>query len=113
MTSLADLERSYRVGFLRYLPRREEGPLRTAYEIGRTAAVSGVSVLDLAQIHHRVFSDLLAETAQPDMAGLAAAAAEFFLEALAPFDMASRGVLPAGDADHPPGEVPDARDGAT
>ena len=35
---LARLRQSYRVGFLRYLSRRDELTLHTAYELGRAAS---------------------------------------------------------------------------
>ena len=58
---LARLRQSYCVGFLRYLSRRDELTLHTAYELGRRGLVSGVSLLDLVQIHHAVLVDTLSE----------------------------------------------------
>ena len=51
-SDLARLRQSYRVGFLRYLSRRDELTLHTAYELGRRGLATGVSLLDLVQIHH-------------------------------------------------------------
>ncbi len=91
MTGLKNLERDYRAAFLRYLPRREEAPLRIGYEIGRSAVIDGLSILDLAQVHHDVFLEVLEDTSGEDLTRVAVAASEFFLEVLATYDMAQRG----------------------
>ncbi len=95
MTTLEDLRRDYRIGFLRYLTRHDEQPLRVGYEIGRAAVVSGLSVLDLAQVHHEVLLEVLRDTSSDDLAAVATAASEFLLEVLATFDMMQRS-LPRG-----------------
>ena len=61
---VARLRQSYSVGFLRYLSRRDELTLHTAYELGRRGLVSGVSLLDLVQIHHAVLVDTLTDREQ-------------------------------------------------
>ena len=53
----------------------------------------GLSVLELARIHHEVFLEALRETPAEDLSAVATAASEFFLEVLATFDMAQRGFL--------------------
>jgi len=93
MTALEDLARDYRVAFLQYLPRRSEAALHRGYELGRTSVTEGVSILELARIHHEVFLEALRETAVEDLPEVATAASEFFLEVLATFDMAQRGFL--------------------
>jgi hypothetical protein len=92
MTTLEDLRRDYRAGFLRYLPGRDEAPLRVGYEIGRAAVVSGVSILDLVQIHHEVLLEVLRDTSSVDLGAVATAATEFLLEVLATHDMTHRGL---------------------
>ena len=95
MSALDDLERNYRVAFLRYLPRREEAALHSGYELGRSAVVNGVSMLDLARMHHHVLLGVLKEahrTAE-EVTAVATGASEFFLEVLATFDMTQRGFL--------------------
>ena len=93
MTALDDLTRDYRVAFLQYLPRRAEAALARGYELGRVAVTEGLSVLELARIHHEVFLEALRETAAEDVPDVATAASEFFLEVLAVFDMTQRGFL--------------------
>ena len=93
MTGLDDLHRDYRVAFLRYLPRREEAALSRGYELGRTAVTDGVSILELARIHHDVLLEALRETPSEELTAVATAASEFFLEVLATVDMTQRSLL--------------------
>jgi hypothetical protein len=93
MPALDGLTRDYRVAFLQYLPRREEGPLNRGYELGRSAVTGGLSILELARIHHDVLNEALRETPADEVDQVATAASEFFLEVLATFDMAQRLLL--------------------
>jgi hypothetical protein len=93
MPTLDGLTRDYRVAFLQYLPRREEVALHRGYELGRTAVTQGLSILELARIHHEVLVGALRETPPEEVSQVATAASEFFLEVLATFDMAQRGFL--------------------
>jgi hypothetical protein len=90
MTGLEALTRDYRVAFLQYLPRREEDALSRGYELGRTAVSDGVSILELARIHHDVLLEALRETPPEELTQVATAASEFFLEVLATVDMTQR-----------------------
>ena len=92
MTPLDAVTRDYRVAFIRYLPRREEAALHRGYEIGRSAVVRGLSLLDLATVHHQVLLEALRETRDTpeDVALVATAASEFLLEVLATYDMTQR-----------------------
>ena len=94
MNGLADVRRDYRAAFLRYLPRGDEAALHAGYEIGRAAVEDGLSILDLAQLHHEVFLEVLQDTRTEDLDGVAGAASEFLVEVLATFDMAQRGLRP-------------------
>ncbi len=91
MTRLEDLTQSYRVAFLRYLSRREESALHLGYTLGRAAVADGLSILDLAHVHHEVLLATLREPSDRDATAVATAASEFFLEVLATYDMAQRG----------------------
>ncbi len=97
--AVARLRQSYSVGFLRYLSRRDELTLHTAYELGRRGLVTGVSLLDLVQIHHAVLVDALTQRGVDDLGDVADAAAAFLAEVLGPFEMTHRAVLDrAGEA---------------
>jgi hypothetical protein len=93
MTRLMDLKRDYKTGFLRYLVRRDEAPLHTAYVIGRSAVADGLSILDLSQIHHEVLLEILQETSEEDLDRVGTSAAQYFGEALATYDMTQRSFL--------------------
>jgi Phosphoserine phosphatase RsbU, N-terminal domain len=76
--------------FLRYLGRRDELALWSAYELGREGLSGGVSLLEVVQIHHRVLVDVLNDTGGTQHQDVAEAATTFLLEVLAPFEMTRR-----------------------
>ena len=90
MTALQDLERNYRAAFLRYLPGQDEAALHVGYQIGRAAVADGLSILDLAEVHHQVFIEVLTDSPPDDLTSIASAASDFFLQVLATYDMAQR-----------------------
>jgi len=90
VTALQDLRRNYRAAFFRYLPGGDEAALHVGYQIGRTAVSDGLSILDLAQVHHEVFLEVLTDTRSEDLNRVAAAASDFFLQVLGTYDMAQR-----------------------
>jgi hypothetical protein len=83
----------YRTAFLRYLPRREEVALTAAYNLGRTAVTTGISLLELVRIHHEVLAGVLVDTRPDELAATAESASTFLLEVLAPFDLGHRRLL--------------------
>jgi len=90
VSAVTDLRRNYRAAFLQYLPRREEAALHKGYEIGRNAVAGGISLLELAQVHHEVLLDVLRDTRTDELPAVAEAASEFLLEVLATHHMAQR-----------------------
>ena len=93
MNPVQRLTRDYRTAFLRYLPRREEAPLHKAYELGRAAMGDGISLLELARVHHEIFYEVLRDTPSDELGGVNTAASEFLLEALSAYDMVQRSLL--------------------
>ena len=82
---------NYAAAFTRFLIHRDEAALAAAYELGRHGLESGIGLLDVVAIHHRVVLD-----ARPGLEGpqeLAEAGATFLVEVLASFDMAHRAFL--------------------
>jgi Phosphoserine phosphatase RsbU, N-terminal domain len=96
VNELDALTRDYRAAFLRYLPRREEAALTRGYELGRGAVTAGVSILDLARIHHEILLEVLRDTRAEEIVDVASAASEFLLEVLAIYDMTQRRLLSGG-----------------
>jgi hypothetical protein len=85
--------RDYAPAFLQYLTERGEGGRRAAYELGRRAIGEGLSVLDLARIHHAVLLEVLrTHRTAGELEHMAEAASEFMVELLAVFEMRQRGV---------------------
>ena len=105
------LRQNYYVGFLRYLGRRDEPVLSSAYELGRAALSRGVSLLDVVQIHHSVLVIVLQDTDGHELPDVAEAASTFLVEVLASFEMTRRAFLdsrtaaehPVDPSLHPPG----------
>ncbi len=87
MTTVADLQRDYRVAFLGYLATRDEKALHAAYVIGRRAVEEGFSLLDLSRVHHEIFRRMLAETRPEELGDLVEAASGLFLEMLSTWQM--------------------------
>ena len=104
--------RDYRVAFLRYLPRREEAALHRGYELGRAAVGDGVSLLELAQVHHEVLLEAMGQTPVEDQPEVGRAAAEFFLEVLATFELSQQAFHHGRTPPHP-GPVPRPGSGVT
>lgn len=73
-----------------YLDDRNEAHLQLAYELGRCALADGVSILDLATVHHDATAGALSRNAPADGPEIVRAAAAFFVESLSPFEMTHR-----------------------
>lgn len=93
MNALERLRRNYRAVFLRYLPNRDEAALDAGYQIGRSAVVDGLTILDLVQVHHDVLREVLGTGSPEELDGLTATAGDFLVEVLATYEMTRRGYL--------------------
>jgi hypothetical protein len=93
MNALERVRRNYRAAFLRYLPNRDEAALDAGYQIGRSAVVDGLTILDLAQVHHDVLREVLGTSSEEELDGVTASAADFLVEVLATYEMTRRGYL--------------------
>ena len=75
LPKLERLRRDYAFAFLTYRLESTEHRLQAAYELGRKAMASGLSLLDLAKVHHEVVTEALLtadhEAALRDVAGAA------------------------------------------
>jgi serine phosphatase RsbU (regulator of sigma subunit) len=87
-----ELQERYREAFRAWLAHRDERELGTAYALGREAVSARLSVLDLAEAHHKAAQEALRDEPDPDRrAELLGAAGVFFGEALSTFELAHRG----------------------
>jgi hypothetical protein len=98
-----DLARNYRVAYLRSLSGLHEGALSDGYAIGRAAVEQGLSILELAELHHEIFLAVLRETPPADIVAVATASSAFLLEVLATYDMAQGSLVRPDDPDRSPG----------
>jgi serine phosphatase RsbU (regulator of sigma subunit) len=87
-----ELHARYEEAFRAWLAHRDERELGTAYALGREAVSARLSVLDLAEAHHKAAQEALRDEPDPARRGeLLAAAGVFFGEALSTFEIAHRG----------------------
>ncbi|HET7754790.1 MAG TPA: ATP-binding protein [Anaeromyxobacteraceae bacterium] len=80
------LARDYAEALREYVSGAGEAALARAYELGRTAASSGVGLLEFAVIHHDALVDLPRRGTTPAL-GMAT---QFFAESLSPYEMTLR-----------------------
>ena len=92
-TVVDDLTQNYRAVLLRFLPRRDEAAREAAYELGRRAFTSGVSLLVLCRVHHDVVLEVLGDALPEHHVGISANAGELLLDVLGAYDMTHRSVL--------------------
>jgi serine phosphatase RsbU (regulator of sigma subunit) len=81
----------YRDAFRSYLHGGGETGLESAYELGREAVTGELSLLELARIHHEVLAESLGSAPPGELARVARAGTDFFLESLSSFEMIRRG----------------------
>lgn len=79
-----------------FIRQPDEGRRSVAYELGRDAVTAQLSVLDLAVAHHDALEVVLGSA--DDTSPVVAAAGDFFLEALAAYEMVQRGYREAQEA---------------
>ncbi len=85
-----ELRASYRTAFHNHVVGPGEGTLRAAYELGREAVGRGLSLLDLAEVHHEaLWCEIRFEGA--DAEAVVRTGGEFFLESLSAYEMVRRG----------------------
>ena len=97
------LTQNYTPAFLTFLSHPDEEALHLAYALGRAALADNITLLDLVRTHHQVFGEILRTTTNPDdLPAIVNAAADFLVEALAPFEIARRGFLETTAPPTPP-----------
>jgi hypothetical protein len=84
----------YGEGLREFVEDRSERRLQIAYELGRAAVQSGLSVLDVAVAHTKALVSL-AQQRRADVVEHVEAAGDFLVESLAAFEMVQRGATEA------------------
>jgi negative regulator of sigma-B (phosphoserine phosphatase) len=92
------LAREYVAGLGAYLEQAGESELTCAYELGRRAIAAGFGILEMAILHRAALSALVLSAPVSDQARCTDAAAAFFNELVAPFELALRGYRTANEA---------------
>jgi len=86
--------RRYRAALLDYLLGRDEAGLARAYELGRAAMREGLGLLEILRSHQGATQTIVGSTHDVDLTlKTLAAAGEFLMETLSPFEMAYRGYV--------------------
>jgi hypothetical protein len=86
--------RRYRAALLDYLLGSGEGGLARAYDLGRTAIDEGVGLLPILRAHREAVDAVLQSTLTVnDSLRKLAAAEDFLMEVLSPFEMIYRGYV--------------------
>lgn len=93
---LDELAERYLLALRDYFAGAGEAALAQAYELGRKALASEVGLLEMAALHQESLMTILFEKIEAKESGrLAKEGADFFTEALAPFEMSKRGLQDA------------------
>jgi hypothetical protein len=87
----AAFRQDHRTTLLRFLPRRDEAARAAAYELGRRAFTSNISLIEVCRTHGDAVIAVLESTRPPDLVEVASAAADLLLDLVAAFDMTHPG----------------------
>ncbi len=91
-------EELYRAALGEYLSDGSEVTRGQAYDLGRTFLKDGVSLVELATMHHSALSEVLRSGSSKTTNDNLLRAAEFLSESLSPYEMAHRGFQEAVSA---------------
>lgn len=91
-TRVASFEEQYCCALSEYAAHVGEAALGRAYELGRRAATEGMSLVEIASLHHRALLRLLREAnLEKRRTKLLEVSAPFLAEVMSPYEMAHRG----------------------
>jgi signal transduction histidine kinase len=98
-TALHRLDKEYTAALRQYLKHPGEAMLHRSYQLGRKALEGGLGVLEIAALHEKILAKALSGAQAPEESRrIVKAAASFFLESLAPFEMTHRAAMDANSA---------------
>jgi hypothetical protein len=95
--SLTRFRLDYAPLMLRYLTQQDESGLKSAYELGRSAMLESVSLLEVVRVHNEMFLEVLTTARDTDEAqSVARAASVLLIDLIASFEMSQRGFMDVG-----------------
>src|SRR5258706_7929376 len=95
---LPRLSKDYAATLRQYLTDQREAALERAYELGRTASLEGLGILDMARVHQEALAELVRMPAGQKIDEQVLKSSETFLfEALSTFEAAHRGFREMND----------------
>ena len=87
----AAFRQTHRTVLLRFLPRRDEAARAAAYDLGRRAYVSGISLLEVCRTHGEAVIDVLASSRDDERMEVLSTGTELLLDLVAAYDMTHPG----------------------
>ena len=89
--NIAQVQKRYTSALEHYLRDPDEMSLLRGYEVGRSALLDGLGVIDMATVHANALASVLRRVADDEKRGrVLESHGNFFVEALSPFEMAHR-----------------------
>jgi len=76
---------------LRFLPRRDEAARAAAYDLGRRAFASGISLIEVCRTHEDAVLAVMRDSAGSEQLEVASAGADLLLDLVAAYDMTHPG----------------------
>ncbi|HET7802281.1 MAG TPA: phosphatase RsbU N-terminal domain-containing protein [Humibacillus xanthopallidus] len=87
----AAFAQGHRTALLRFLPRRDEAARAAAYDLGRRAFASGISLIEVCRTHEDAVLGVMRDSTESEQLAVAAAGADLLLDLVAAYDMTHPG----------------------
>ena len=89
--STAAFTQDHLTTLLRFLPRRDEAARAAAYDLGRRAFASGISLIEVCRTHEDAVLAVMRDSPGPEQLAVASAGADLLLDLVAAYDMTHPG----------------------
>ncbi|GAA2150595.1 phosphoserine phosphatase RsbU-like protein [Humibacillus xanthopallidus] len=89
--STAAFAQDHLTTLLRFLPRRDEAARAAAYDLGRRAFTSGISLIEVCRTHEDAVLAVMRDCPGPEQLAVASAGADLLLDLVAAYDMTHPG----------------------
>ena len=87
----AALAQDHLTTLLRFLPRRDGAPRAAAYDLGRRAFASGISLIEVCRTHEDAVLTVMRDSPASEQVAVASAGADLLLDLVAAYDMTHPG----------------------